>query len=341
MKKFAICALAAVIILSVLSGCSAYEHEPLTDYASVPEEQLANASVTVNFEDLGSSVYIPVIVSGLDNSVWLSLQAGIDEAAKDYNINVEYFVSTSADAKTQEAAFRTALTRSPDAVCLYSTDYSSLTNYINKLKAADIPIILLDDSMPDIAAAYCRPSGYTVGEESAHRICEAIDMKGKIAVAATNWSDTNITKMVEGFKTTVEQNYPDVEVINMPNNPKLTSYAQCSQFLSANPSLDAVFSTDSVIFDSMVNAARTLPNSGSSDIIFSGIGANYSLKYALSTEDAYGTFVLNYTSWGYNAKNTDFSASIGGEFDTVILNEYVWVNAKNMSLPTIQSLLNY
>ncbi|MBR5260835.1 MAG: substrate-binding domain-containing protein [Oscillospiraceae bacterium] len=341
MKKIAICTLVTLMILSVFSGCSRYEQEPLTEYSANTEHELGDGSVTVNFEEFDShTVYIPVIVSGIDSSVWPSLQAGIEEAVKDYNITVEYFVSTtSADLNAQAAAFRSALTKNPRAVCLYSTDYSNLTSYINKLKAADIPLILLDDSFTDIATAYCRPSGYAVGEESAHRLCEAINMDGKIAIAATNWSNLHTAEIIDGFKNTVEQNYPDVEVINMPNTPNVTPSAQCTQFLSSNPSLDAVFSTDADVFEAMVTASRAV-DSGDK-VIFSGIGANYGLKYALSTEAAYGTFLLNYTEWGYNAMKTAFSACIGGEFDSVILSEYVWVNAKNMSLPTIQNLIQY
>ena len=351
MKRYFFCVLALLIVLCSFSGCSRYQYKPLTDYSNLdlssPEPLLGSGRVTVTHPAYNThQFFIPVVIGDLDESIRVPLLEGIDSAAKDYNITVEYFIAENkTDVQTQSDALCEIMARNPQAVCLMTSDLSNLTHYINKLRASKVPIISLDNSMTTpLASAYCKPDGAAAGEEAAHRLCEAVRTKAKIAVAASNWSDAVSSEIIESFKSTIAQNYPKVEVINVPNNPEVSSYEQCFSFLSSNPSLDAVFAVDTKIFNSLINAKRSyvrgLDDDENYELLISGVGTNPNIKSALPTEEVYGTYLIDYTEWGYRAMSTAFSACIGGEFDPVIQSKYVWVNAENLNLPAIQNLLN-
>ncbi len=373
MKKIFRTITALVLLLALFSGCSAdrISYRSLVDYskldASAAEQKLGGERVTLSIPGREArQTYIPVIVSAQYDGVWLPMKEGIERAAKEYNITVDYFVSPSgSDGQEQTDAFKDILTKNPQAICLIAADTSKLTAYLNKVIASDIPIVSLDNSLPAGSVAYCRANGRSVGEVAASRLAEVIRSRGKIAIAASDWKNVTSAEIIESFKKAVEDNFPKIEVVNVPNNPDVSMREQCSAFFAANPSIEAVFGTDREAFECLISASRALrepaaddesseesESSGKNDnknskdeepriVYVSGVGTSPAIDEAIVAGEALGTYIIDYTEWGYKAMTTAFSACVGGEFEQEILTDFIWIDTSNMELPLIKRLLSY
>ncbi len=357
MKKFFCIAAVTLALLAPLCGCSGdrISYAPLVDYnriaESSPEQYLGDEHIAIDLPGRGvRQTYIPVVVSGLDDSVWLPMKEGIERAAKEYNIAVDFFVSNENDAwRAQVGSFREILTNKPGAICLIAADTSKLAAYLNKAVAADIPVVSLDSSMPTGCVACCRANGSSAGEDAANRLAEAIRSRGKVAVAASDWKNVTSAEIIESFKTAVSENYPKIEVVNVPNNPEVSMYEQCSAFFVSNPSIEAVFGVDSDSFECLISASRALNSATPGEdedeeprtIYVCGVGTTPAINSAISSGDALGSYVIDYTDWGYNAFTTAVSAYVGGEFKSEVLTDFIWVDRGNMGLPLIKKLLSY
>ena len=355
MKKIFSIAALLFLVPVLFSGCSSdkISYDPLFDYTrldeSSPEQHLGDEHITIDIPGRSShQTYIPVIVSGLDENVWAPMQEGIERAAKEYNIHVEYFVTEEDESRQyQTDAFREVLTNNPGAICLIADDTSRLAPYLNKVVAADIPVISLDSSMPVGSVAQCRANGRSAGEDAAKQLAEAIRSRGKVAIAASDWKNVTSAEIIESFKNAVAENYPKIEVANVPSNPEVSMYEQCSAFFVSNPSIEAVFGVDSKSFECLISASKAIKAATTDDdeeprnIYVCGVGTSSFINRAIQSGDALGSYIINYTDWGYNALTTAFSAYMGGEFESEVLTDFIWVNTENMGLPLIKKLLSY
>jgi len=345
--------LLALISLLLLAGCSynGIGHEPLKDFAEGPDAALlGKETIAINLPEYSSGrIYIPVIAGAQPSRIWLPIREGIERAAKEYNITVEFFVSENdADYTTQITAFRKALTRNPKALCTFSLDQAHVSAYLTKVSAAGVPMISLDSAVPTGCVASCKPNAISAGEDAAKRIAAAINSRGKIAIAASDWKNVTSAEMIEGFRNIISENYPKIELVNVPSNPDIGMLEQCALFFSTNPSIDAVFGADREAFECLLYSSRSLTEGGDDEdeaptrrsIAIVGIGSGPEIEDSLRSGEVLGTYLIDYSRWGYNALTTAFRACIGGEFDSVVTTDYVWVDADNIDLSPIRKLLS-
>ena len=218
---------------------------------------------------------------------------------------------------------------------------------LDAVVAADIPVISLDSSMPVGSVAQCRANGRSAGEDAAKQLAEAIRSRGKVAIAASDWKNVTSAEIIESFKNAVAENYPKIEVANVPSNPEVSMYEQCSAFFVSNPSIEAVFGVDSKSFECLISASKAIKAATTDDdeeprnIYVCGVGTSSFINRAIQSGDALGSYIINYTDWGYNALTTAFSAYMGGEFEPEVLTDFIWVNTENLGLPLIKKLLSY
>ena len=114
-------------------------------------------------------------------------------------------------------------------------------------------------------------------------------------------------------------------------------------------SIDAVFGADREAFECLLSSSRSLIENGGDDedetpthrsIVIVGIGSSPEIEDSLRSGEVLGTYLIDYNRWGYNALTTAFRACIGGEFDSVVTTDYVWVDADNIDLSPIRKLLS-
>lgn len=103
-----------------------------------------------------ASHQISVIVSDSNSDRWIRFRAGLEQAAKDYNVNLNYVTTTMInDFETEQAAIEKEIDNGSNAVILQVVNSEDAQAYITeKSKKTTIALIETDFKEPDVNKAY-------------------------------------------------------------------------------------------------------------------------------------------------------------------------------------------
>lgn len=140
----------------------------------------AQASTTeVNYQ-------ISVIVNDSTSSRWTRFRAGLEQAAKDYNVNLNYVTTTSLNGFSDEKEIiDTEISNGTNAVIVQLVHGSSASDYINT-QSQKLPIALvdtdIDSSSSSNAYTVVQPDNTNMGSALAEMVIDGISSQEKARV---------------------------------------------------------------------------------------------------------------------------------------------------------------
>ncbi|OAB31234.1 LacI family transcriptional regulator [Paenibacillus macquariensis subsp. defensor] len=163
---------------------------------------------------------VTVILKTIDTSVefWQVLTDGVQEAAQEFNVNVQVWGTTSeTDVDDQIALVEKAIENRPDVIVLAATDYERIVPVSDKIKKSGIKLIIVDSGIKsDVAESVVATDNINAGREAGEAMINLIKDPAKIAIISYVKNAASNIDREKGIREVME-NHPEIEVLGTYN----------------------------------------------------------------------------------------------------------------------------
>jgi ribose transport system substrate-binding protein len=257
------------------------------------ESPTAASEVTLNEEELaeiqgmGATAAIVMHYSGDD---WSAAQiAGLRDQFGQMGIEVIAETDADFDAETQVSDIETVLARNPSIIVSIPTDPVATASAYRQAAEQGVKIVFMDNV----------PQGFTPGQDyvsvvsadnygngiaSAHLMAEALGGAGQVGMVF-HAADFFVTRQrYDAFKATIEENYPNIEIVEEQGiaGPDFAGQADqvASAMLTRNAELGGIWAVWDVPAEGVINAIRTAGRENDVVVTTIDLGQNVAISLA-------------------------------------------------------------
>lgn len=220
---------------------------------------------------------------------WYNAQAaGLKATFKQLGVDVIATTDANFSPDKQVSNIETVLAQKPDIIISIPTDATATAEAYKKIGQAGVTLVFMDQPAKGLTAgkdyvSVVSADNYGNGVASAHILANSIGRKGKIA-ALYHDADFFVTKQrFEGFKKTIEKDYPDIKIIATKGVSDSDLVAQSQQqsdaIINQNPDLKGMWAPWDVPAEGIMAAARS---AGRTDLKISTIDLGKSASVAIA-----------------------------------------------------------
>jgi ribose transport system substrate-binding protein len=224
--------------------------------------ELSDAEVA-KVKAMGATAAIVMHYGGND---WANAQvAGLKDEFGKLGIGVVATTDANFKPDKQVSDLETVMSKKPDVIVSIPTDPVATAGAYKKAAAAGIKLVFMDNVPQGMTAgkdyvSVVSADNYGNGVVSAHLLAKALGGKGKIGVVFHE-ADFFVTKQrYDGFRTTITQNYPDIEIVESKGiaGPDFAGDAQAAAnaMLSKHADLAGIWGVWDVPAEGIMAAAR-------------------------------------------------------------------------------------
>lgn len=316
----------------------------------------------------GGKLKFEIVSKGFQSTFWQAVYKGACAKADELGVEINMVGPNSeSDVADQVQMLNSAINAQPPAIGLAALDTSACLDAIQQAMDSDIPIIGFDSGVPDApeGAVYANAAtdNYAAGGVAADGMYKGIKDKlgnGQVRIGEVNQDATSesitqrglgfIDKMIDlltkdGYKVYVTGNdlyvngckgstakEADADVIIEVAVPAETTTASCQQV--AEPVMTkkdtiAVFGSNQVSAEGIVNANETLKVCKPDGIIAVGFDSGSVLKAAIKDQTLYGAVTQSPVSIGECLVQLLYDAANGKEVKDVDTG-CAWYNSENI-----------
>ncbi|WHH58079.1 substrate-binding domain-containing protein [Petroclostridium sp. X23] len=246
MKKIMKIALGVFGVI-VIAGCSAY---------------ILNKAILA--KEAGKKLDILVVVKAIDFRMefWDSVYAGIDTAAKEFDVNVKITGSgTERDIHEQIGILENAIKNKPDAVVLAANDYYALVPVAEKVRKNNIKLVIIDSGLnSELPDSFIATDSFEAGKKAGKELLKLVGSNSKIAIIShVEGSSTAIERekgVREGLSKEMEDN---ILGIFYSSAVQAKAYEIAKDLMMENPDLEGIVGLNE---SSTVGAAMAIDDLG-------------------------------------------------------------------------------
>jgi ribose transport system substrate-binding protein len=197
---------------------------------------------------------VAVFTKNTTNPFSKAIRTGADFAAKKLSIDVAHYVPTTPDNVAEQAKLvDDAIAKKPDLVVFDPADVQKAVPAIEKMNAAEIPVIEITDRAEGgkfVSAVL--PDDYQLGLATARYLLTALDGKGSVVILEGIPTTTSSIERVKGFNDALKE-FPDVKLLASKSGSYQRKPAQdlMEGWIRQFPQIDGVLAAN----DSMAAAA--------------------------------------------------------------------------------------
>lgn len=141
---------------------------------------------------------ICVVLKAMDSVHWLSVEDGLEQAAKDYGVSVNIlWPSNENDVESQNTILADVIASEPDAIAFSPCD-SSQIDVIAQANQKSIPCFYIDTRSDQFDFPYIGADNYSIGQTAAKAMQQALG-SGTVAVIMGNPKQSTHAERLEGF----------------------------------------------------------------------------------------------------------------------------------------------
>ena len=232
------------------------------DPAPASEAALTDDEVA-QVREMGATAAIVMHYGGND---WANAQiAGLRERFEELGIEVVAVTDADFDPGQQVSDIETVMARDPDIIVSIPTDPVATAAAYKAAADAGVKLVFMDN-VPDGLepgtdyVSVVSADNYGNGVVSAHLMAKALNGSGKVGLIYHE-ADFFVTQQrYEGFKSTIEEQYPDIEIVDERGiaGPDFAGDAQAvaDAWLTQYPDLDGIWAVWDVPAEGVMAAAR-------------------------------------------------------------------------------------
>ena len=213
--------------------------------------------------EMGATAAIVMHYGGND---WANAQiAGLRQRFEELGIEVVAVTDADFDPGQQVSDLETVMARDPDIIVSIPTDPVATSAAYKAAADAGVKLVFMDN-VPDGLepgtdyVSVVSADNYGNGVVSAHLMAKSLNGSGKIGLIYHE-ADFFVTQQrYEGFRTTIEDQYPDIEIVDERGiaGPDFAGDAQAvsDAWLTQYPDLDGIWAVWDVPAEGVMAAAR-------------------------------------------------------------------------------------
>lgn len=214
-------------------------------------------------QELGATAAIVLHYGGND---WATAQVnGLRSRFEELGIEVVAVTDADFDPGQQVSDIETVMAMNPDIIVSIPTDPVATAAAYQAAADAGIELVFMDNVPNGLEpgtdyVSVVSADNYGNGVVSAHLMAKALNGSGQIGLIYHE-ADFFVTQQrYEGFKTTIEEQYPDIEIVNERGiaGPDFAGDAQAvtDAWLTQYPDLDGIWAVWDVPAEGVMAAAR-------------------------------------------------------------------------------------
>lgn len=251
------------------------------------------------FEKKSNGPYeISVITRGKNTESWTTIKQGIDQAAKDLNVEVS-FVTLSSENNTDEqiSLMQREITNGAGAIVIAPANSEDLKQPIEKARKS-IPVITMQSTVDSIEnLPYIACDNFELGSALAHKLIDNSKTERKIAILRNSMDCSNIHQRYMGVITTLNATKNKIEYWDIPDDPQ-EAYDTARGMLQ-NSNAVTLIALDGATLEAAGKAERDLLKTGSKQVEIYGLGRTNTVVSLLENEVIRSIGVENEYNLGY------------------------------------------
>ena len=205
------------------------------------------AAATIGTAARADNETIAVFTKNQTNPFFQAVRVGADAAAKTLNAKVLNYIPTKPDSIPEQLSqIEDVVVKKPDAIVFTPVDYKAMVPGVEKINAANIPLInITDRSAAGKFIAFVGADDYSLGLETGRYLLKAIGGKGNVVIIeGVKGSLTNIDR-VRGFNDALKEN-PGVKLLaSQPGNyQRLQALQVMENLIQSHPQIDGVLAAN-------------------------------------------------------------------------------------------------
>lgn len=295
---------------------------------------------TLRNED-GKKIYnISVITRGKNNESSMRMRQGVDQAASEMNVNINFTtLSEDNSAVEQKALIEREIKNKTDAIVIAPADYEKMTEPIeNAIKK--VPVIMIESTIEpvkELPSISC--DNYTLGVNLAEEVIRNGAVNSNIAIVKNNLECSSINERYNGFMSIMNTTNNNCIFWQFPENNQ-SSYRNETKKLIENNNIDTIITFDSDELEGVSQAKKDFGsiNDKIADIQIYGVGSTSKIISFLEDKTINATAIENEFNIGYLGIKTAVDKLNGRKINTNTISSTV-INKDNMYSEQNQRLL--
>ena len=209
---------------------------------------------------------IGVVPKATSHLFFVSIHAGVDRAARDFQVNVLWNgPNEETDHARQIQIVDAMVTRRVDALAISATDERALAAPVERAIRAGIPVTIFDSGVNvEDYTSFIATDNYGAGCTAARTLAGLIGGKGKVGMVMHKPGGTSTVLRERGFEDTVAKELPGVVIAAQQYgmSDRARSRTAAEDILTAHPELAGMFASSEASSLGAIQAIRSRGLSG-------------------------------------------------------------------------------
>ena len=204
---------------------------------------------------------IAVIPKATSHLFFVSVHAGVDQAAKDFHAQALWNGPNEETDYTRQIQIVDAMiARQVDAIAISATDEQALVAPLERALRAGIPVTIFDSGVNlEVYTSFIATDNYQAGCTAARTIARLIGAKGDVAMVMQKPGGTSTMLREQGFEETLSREFPGVRIAARQYGmaDPARSRAAAENILTAHPDLAGIFASSEAASLGTIHALRS------------------------------------------------------------------------------------
>ena len=190
---------------------------------------------------------IAVFTKNQTNPYFQAVRVGADAAAKALNAKTLHYIPTKPDSiPEQMSQIEDVVVKKPDAIVFTPVDYKALVPGVEKINAANIPVVnITDRSSAGKFVAFVGADDYSTALETARYLLKSLNGKGNFIILEGVKGALTNTDRVRGFNDALKENPGAKLLASQPANyQRLQALQVMENLLQSHPQIDGVLAAN-------------------------------------------------------------------------------------------------
>jgi ribose transport system substrate-binding protein len=200
---------------------------------------------------------IAVFTKNQTNPYFQAVRVGADAAAKALNVKTLHYIPTKPDSiPEQMSQIEDVVVKKPDAIVFTPVDYKALVPGVEKINAANIPVVnITDRSVAGKFVAFVGADDYSTALETARYLLKTLNGKGNFIILEGVKGALTNTDRVRGFNDALKENPGAKLLASQPGNyQRLQALQVMENLLQSHPQIDGVLAANDAMAMGAVEA---------------------------------------------------------------------------------------
>lgn len=276
---------------------------------------------------------VAIVAKSTQTEFWLSVFAGAEAAATEYNLNLRIFgPDTEEDYKTQNQMVADAVASGAEALVFSAIDFENNAAAIDAAAQAGVQIIAIDSNVSsDAVSTYIGTDNYAAGQMAAQAALDRVSGPLKVGIINYDISSANGQERERGAVDTFT-NSGRAEIVSVINTLAQAGHAQTdtSTLLKKHPEINVLLAFNEPTSVGAANAVEILDLS--EKVFLVGFDSNVSTVDGLQEGIVDALIVQNPYAMGYLGVESAYKllSGRGSELKSVVDTSTQIVDRKNL-----------